>query len=38
MALGILTIEIGVRPSYPAEFIVVRIGIWDGGASVSEGS
>jgi len=36
MALGILTIEIGVRPSYPAEFIVVRIGIWDGGTSVSE--
>ena len=26
-----LTIEIGVRPSYPAEFIVVRIGIWQGG-------
>ena len=38
MALGILTIEIGVRPSYPAEFIVVRIGIWDGGTSVSEAS
>lgn len=36
MALGILTIEIGVRPSYPAEFIIVRIGIWDGGTSVSE--
>jgi hypothetical protein len=36
MALGILTIEIGVRPSYPAEFIIVRIGIWDGGATVSE--
>jgi uncharacterized protein len=36
MALGVLTIEIGVRPAYPAEFIVVRIGIWDGGSSVSE--
>jgi phage tail sheath protein FI len=36
-ALGRLTIEIGVRPSYPAEFIVVRIGIWDGGSDVSEG-
>ena len=36
LALGILTVEIGVRPSYPAEFIVVRIGIWDGGSSVSE--
>jgi len=35
-ALGRLTIEVGVRPSYPAEFIVVRIGIWQGGSSVSE--
>jgi len=35
-ALGRLTIEIGVRPSYPAEFIVVRIGIWAGGGDVSE--
>jgi phage tail sheath protein FI len=34
--LGRLTIEIGVRPAYPAEFIVVRIGIWDGGSEVSE--
>lgn len=36
-ALGRLYIEIGVRPSYPAEFIIVRIGIWQGGASISEG-
>ncbi|HMD70408.1 MAG TPA: phage tail sheath subtilisin-like domain-containing protein [Bryobacteraceae bacterium] len=36
-ALGQLHIEIGVAPSYPAEFIVVRIGIWQGGSSVSEG-
>lgn len=35
-ALGRLTIEIGVRPSYPAEFIIVRIGIWQGGSDVSE--
>ncbi len=35
-ALGRLNIEIGVRPSYPAEFIVVRIGIWQGGSEVSE--
>jgi phage tail sheath protein FI len=35
-ALGRLHIEIGVRPTYPAEFIVVRIGIWPGGAEVSE--
>jgi phage tail sheath protein FI len=34
--LGRLHIEIGVRPSYPAEFIIVRIGIWAGGSSVSE--
>ncbi len=36
-ALGRLHIEIGVRPSYPAEFIVVHIGIWQGGGQVSEG-
>ncbi|HSA50431.1 MAG TPA: phage tail sheath subtilisin-like domain-containing protein [Yinghuangia sp.] len=34
--LGRLNIEIGVQPVYPAEFIVVRIGIWDGGAEVNE--
>ena len=34
--LGRLHIEIGVRPAYPAEFIVVRIGIWDGGADATE--
>ena len=36
-ALGRLHIEIGVRPSYPAEFIIVRIGIWSGGKDVTEG-
>jgi Phage tail sheath protein FI len=36
MALGRLTVEIGIRPSYPAEFIVVRIGIWQGGSEISE--
>ena len=35
-ALGRLHIEIGVRPSYPAEFIIVRIGIWPGGSDISE--
>jgi phage tail sheath protein FI len=35
-ALGRLYIEIGVAPSYPAEFIIVRIGLWDGGGEVSE--
>jgi phage tail sheath protein FI len=36
-ALGKLHIEIGIRPTYPAEFIIVRIGIWDGGSEVTEG-
>jgi phage tail sheath protein FI len=36
-ALGRLYIEIGVRLTYPAEFIIVRIGIWQGGSDVSEG-
>ena len=35
-ALGRLHIEIGLRPTYPAEFIVVRIGIWPGGSEVTE--
>jgi hypothetical protein len=35
--IGRLNIEIGVRPTYAAEFIVVRIGIWDGGSQVSAG-
>lgn len=34
--LGRLHIEVGVRPTYPAEFIVVRIGIWPGGSVVME--
>lgn len=37
LALGRLYIEIGARPTYPAEFIIVRIGIWQGGSDVSEG-
>jgi phage tail sheath protein FI len=35
-ALGRLYIEIGVAAVRPAEFIIVRIGLWDGGAEVSE--
>jgi phage tail sheath protein FI len=35
-ALGELHIEIGVAPVRPAEFIVVTIGLWDGGALISE--
>jgi Bacteriophage tail sheath protein len=36
-ALGRLNIEIKVAPRRPAEFIVVRIGLWDGGGDVNEG-
>jgi uncharacterized protein len=35
-ALGEVFIEIGLAPTSPAEFLIVRIGIWDGGASISE--
>jgi hypothetical protein len=36
-ALGQLNIEIGVAPVRPAEFVIVTIGLWDGGASITEG-
>ena len=36
-ALGRLYIEIAVAPVRPAEFIIVRIGQWDGGGEVKEG-
>lgn len=35
-AQGRLYIEIGVRPTYPAEFIIVRIGIWQGASEITE--
>ncbi|MEJ2662012.1 MAG: phage tail sheath subtilisin-like domain-containing protein [Desulfobacteraceae bacterium] len=35
-ALGRLYIEVGVRPTYPAEFIILKIGIWHGGSQISE--
>ena len=35
-ALGQLFIEVGIQPAYPAEFIILRIGIWQGGSSVAE--
>lgn len=35
-ALGQVVVEIGMAPVRPAEYVVVRIGIWDGGASVNE--
>jgi len=33
---GRMNIEIGVNPPLPAEFIVCRIGLWDGGSTVEE--
>ena len=36
-AQGQVYVEIGVAPVRPAEFIIVRIGQWEGGAQVSEG-
>lgn len=36
-ALGRLYIEIGVRPSFPAEFIIVRIALWQGQTQLLEG-
>jgi uncharacterized protein len=35
-AQGQLTIEFGVSPICPAEFIIVRLDLWDGGAAVTE--
>ncbi len=35
--LGQVIVEIGLAPTRPAEYIVLRIGLWDGGAQVSEG-
>jgi len=36
IVLGRLHIEIKVAPVRPAEFIIVRIGLWDGGAEITE--
>jgi len=33
---GRMNVEIGVNPPLPAEFIVVRVGLWDGGSTVEE--
>jgi phage tail sheath protein FI len=35
--LGEVFVEIGLAPTRPAEYIVLRIGLWDGGAQVTEG-
>jgi phage tail sheath protein FI len=33
---GRLYVEVGINPVKPAEFVIVRIGQWTGGASMSE--
>jgi hypothetical protein len=33
---GRLIVEIGVAPTFPAEFVIIRIGQWLGGSSVQE--
>ena len=35
-ALGQLIIEVGIAPVRPAEFVIVRIAMWDGGSESSE--
>jgi len=35
-ALGQVFVEIGMAPVRPAEFVVIRIGIWDDGSQVTE--
>ena len=35
-ALGQVIVEIGIAPVRPAEFVVIRIGMWDDGSQVSE--
>lgn len=36
IATGIVKIEIGVALQQPAEFVLIRIGQWEGGSSASE--
>jgi len=36
-ALGQIIIEIGIAPVKPAEFVIVRLAMWDGGSQASEG-
>jgi hypothetical protein len=36
-ALGQVAVEIGLAPVKPAEFVVLRFGLWEGGARVTEG-
>ena len=34
--LGRVYVEVGLNPVKPAEFVIIRMGQWDGGANVSE--
>jgi phage tail sheath protein FI len=34
--LGQVFVEIGLQPTGPAEFVVLRFGLWDGGSRISE--
>ena len=36
-ALGQVFVEIGVAPVRPAEFVIIRIGQWEGGSETTEG-
>ena len=33
---GRINCEVGINPPLPAEFVIFRIGIWDGGSSIEE--
>jgi phage tail sheath protein FI len=35
-ALGQVIVEVGIAPVRPAEFVVVRIAMWDGGSQPEE--
>jgi phage tail sheath protein FI len=35
--LGEVVVEIGLAPVRPAEYVIVRLGLWDGGSQVTEG-
>jgi hypothetical protein len=35
--LGQVIVEVGLAPTRPAEYVVLRFGLWEGGARVSEG-
>jgi len=36
IAQGRVWCEVGVNPPFPAEFVIFRVGVWDGGTSIEE--